>query len=221
MLSVSPSSSGAWGAKSRRKRSTRGISAIGQKIGPPSTIGPIGCRPNSNAVAIPKLPPPPRRPQNSSGSLSASTRSCSPPAVTRSTATRLSTVSPCLRIRWPSPPPSVSPPTPVWLMTPPVVASPCGAVARSKSDQSAPPATRAARLWGSTRTDLISERSIITPLSQTESPATEWPPPRTETPRSFSRAKRTARVTSSAPAQRAINAGRRSIAPFQTRRASS
>ena len=52
-------------------------------------------------------------------------RACrSPSAVTRSTASRLSTVRPCLRIRWPRPPPSVRPPMPVWLMIPPVVASP-------------------------------------------------------------------------------------------------
>jgi hypothetical protein len=77
------------------------------------------------------------------------------------------------------------------------------------------------RAAGSTETAFISERSIITPSSQTAWPATAWPPPRTEMTRSRSRAKRTAAVTSSAPAQRAISAGRRSIAPFQTRRASS
>ena len=35
---------------------------------PPSTIGPRSCSWRWNAVTIPKLPPPPRRPQNSSGS---------------------------------------------------------------------------------------------------------------------------------------------------------
>ena len=64
-----PSSSGAVGAKSRRKRSTCGACSSGQKIGPPSTIGPTGCRSYSKVVATPKLPPPPRRPHNRSGSL--------------------------------------------------------------------------------------------------------------------------------------------------------
>ena len=67
----------------------------------------------------------------------------------------------------------------------------------------------------------MSDRSIITPPSQTAWPATAWPPPRTETSRSASLANLTASTTSSAPAHRAIRAGRRSIAPFQTRRASS
>ena len=110
---------------------------------------------------------------------------------------------------------------PVWLMMPPVVASPNCCVARSSSPHSTPPAARAVRAAGSTRIAFISERSIITPPSTTAWPATAWPPPRTETGRSRSRAKRTASTTSSAPAQRAISAGRRSIAPFQTRRASS
>jgi hypothetical protein len=73
----------------------------------------------------------------------------------------------------------------------------------------------------STRTAFLSDRSIISPPSTTAWPATAWPPPRTETGRSSSLAKRTASTTSSAPAQRATSAGRRSMAPFQTRRASS
>ena len=48
-----------------------------------------------------------------------------PSAVTTSAASRLSTVSPCLRMSQPMPPPKVTPPTPVWLTMPPVVASPC------------------------------------------------------------------------------------------------
>src|SRR5581483_8642000 len=134
---------------------------------------------------------------------------------------RLSTVNPCLRIRCPRPPPSVRPPIPVWLMIPPVVASPNPWVARPNSPQSTPTAARAILSSGSTRIAFIMDRSIISPPSQTACPATEWPPPRTETSRSWFRAKRTASTTSSAPAQRAMSAGCRSIAPFQTRRASS
>ena len=110
---------------------------------------------------------------------------------------------------------------PVWLISPPVVARPAAWVARSSSPHRTPPAARAMRAAGSTWIAFISDRSIITPPSQTAWPATAWPPPRTETSSSRSRAKRTASATSSAPAQRAISAGWRSIAPFQTRRASS
>ncbi len=170
---------------------------------------------------MPKLPPPPRSPQNSSGSLTASTRTRSASAVTRSTARRLSTVSPCRRIRYPIPPPSVSPPIPTLLTVPPVVASPYRCVARSSSDQTTPPAARATRAAGSTDTAFMCDRSIMTPPSHTEWPRTECPPPRTETGSSRSRANRSAAWTSSAPAQRAIRAGRRSTAPFQIRRASS
>ena len=75
---------------------------------------------------------------------------------------------------------------------PPVVARPWRWVARSSSDQTTPPAARATRAAGSTDTAFISDRSIITPSSQTAWPATACPPPRTETGRSRSRAKRTA-----------------------------
>src|SRR5262249_13824173 len=65
------------------------------------------------------------------------------------------------------------------------------------------------------------ERSITRPPSHTAVPATLWPPPRTATSRSRSRAKRTAVRTSTAPVQRAMSPGRRSIAPFQIARAAS
>jgi hypothetical protein len=62
MAMVMPSSSGAVGAKSSRKASTWAASSSPQTTGPPSTIGPTGCSRYSKAVAIPKLPPPPRSP---------------------------------------------------------------------------------------------------------------------------------------------------------------
>ena len=62
---------------------------------------------------------------------------------------------------------------------------------------------------------------MTTPSSHTAVPATLWPPPRTAISRSRSRAKRTAATTSATPVQRAMQAGRRSIAPFQIERASS
>ena len=64
-------------------------------------------------MTTPKLPPPPRSAQNSSGFSSALARACVPSARTTSASIRLSIVSPCLRERWPMPPPRVRPPTPV------------------------------------------------------------------------------------------------------------
>jgi len=58
-------------------------------------------------------------------------------------------------------------------------------------------AVRAVRRAGSTRMPCIGERSSISPPSQTAVPATLCPPPRTETGRPCSRAKRTARSRSS------------------------
>ena len=72
---------------------------------PPTTVS-SSCRRNWNRVATPKLPPP-RIAQNRSGSVSASTRRISPSAVTTSAASRSSIVRPCLRARYPIPPPSV------------------------------------------------------------------------------------------------------------------
>ena len=65
----------------------------------------------------------------------------------------------------------------------------------------------------------IGERSITSPPSHSACPPTPWPPERTATSRSRSRAKRTAATTSATPVQRAMQAGWRSIAPFQILRA--
>jgi hypothetical protein len=56
------------------------------------------------------------------------------------------------------------------------------------------------------------------PPSQTECPGMLWPPPRTATGSSLRRANLTAADTSVADLQRAMNAGRRSMARFQGRR---
>jgi hypothetical protein len=119
------------------------------------------------------------------------------------------------------PPPRVSPPIPVWLTIPPVTASPAAWVARSRSRYRQPPWARAVPAAGSTRTPVMADRSITRPSSQTAWPATAWPPPRTETGRSRSRAKRTASRTSATSRQRTTARGRRSTFPFQTRLASS
>ena len=142
-----------------------------------------------------------------------------PSAVTTSAASRLSTTSPCLRMRKPMPPPRVTPATPVWLTMPPVVARPWACVSWSTSPHSAPPCTRAVRPAGSTQMARIAERSMTIPSSHTAVPATLWPPPRTAITRSWSRAKRTAAATSAVPLHRAISRGRRSTAPFHMARA--
>ena len=103
-------------------------------------------------VAMPKLPLPPCSAQNSSlfsSSLAVTTR---PSAVTSSTSSRLSHASPHSRSSQPEPPPSVRPATPVDETRPPVVASPCSCVARSKALQVAPPPTVAVLASGSTST---------------------------------------------------------------------
>jgi len=61
----------------------------------------------------------------------------------------------------------------------------------------------------------------MTPSWQTALPAMLCPPPFTATTKSWAPANLTAAMTSETPAQRTIIAGRRSIMPFQTRRASS
>ena len=170
-------------------------------------IGPTSWSRSTNDVTIPKLPPPPRRPQNRSGLLSALAVTSRPSAVTTSAEIRLSGVSPHLRSSQPLPLPSVSPAIPVVEKRPPVTARPNACVSASKSPQVAPASARTVRASGSTRIERIGERSITMPSSQVEWPGAEWPPPRTATGSDVSRAKRTAAITSAGPAQRAISAG--------------
>src|SRR5262245_24936181 len=119
------------------------------------------------------------------------------------------------------PPPSVRPATPVEPTTPPGVTRPAPWVAVSKSSQVAPPPARATLVAGSTSTRRSRVRSITSPPSFMQCPAGLWPPPRTATSRSCVRAKSSAVATSSAPRQRAITAGRRSMRALKQRRASS
>ena len=122
---------------------------------------------------------------------------------------------PCFRLIQPNPPPSVRPPTPVVELMPSGVASAKACASLSKSASVHPGSTRAVRPTGSMRTERICDRSIKSPPSQTALPAMLWPPPRTATSSSFSRAKLTAPMASAAPAQRTITPGRRSIMAFQ------
>ena len=138
-----------------------------------ATIGPSGWASKSKWVTTPKLPPPPRNAQNKSASLSGEATWTEPSAQTTVAARRLSTVSPYLRRTQPSPPPSVRPPTPVSETTPPGTTRPNACVSRSTSAHTAPPCTEARLAIGSTVTARIRVRSITTPPSQLDNPATE------------------------------------------------
>src|SRR6266536_1077725 len=188
-------------------------------MAPPTTVGPTGCSASSRDVATPKLPPPPRIAQNRSGFSDEDARKTEPSAVTISADSRLSHVRPCLRTRWPTPPPSANPPTPVLDTRPPVVASPCGCVAASKSFHLVPPPATARSASTSTWTEFMSARSITMPSSHVENPAMLCAPPRTAIGSPSLRAKRTVRTTSCVFFGRTTSAGCLSIAWFQTRRA--
>ena len=129
-----------------------------------------GAARNRNEVTTPKFPPPPRIAQNRSAFSSSLAVTKLPSASTMSTASRLSIARPYLRVRWPSPPPSVSPPTPVVEMIPLGTASPYAWVAWSTSPQSRRPRRAPCARSGSTSMSRIGERSITRPSSQTPRP---------------------------------------------------
>ena len=112
------------------------------------TWGPSGLSRNSNSVTIPKLPPPPRTPQNRSAFSCSLARTNSPSAVIRSTESRLSMVSPNRRIVNPMPPPRVSPARPVCETKPAGTTSPNAWVSRSSSPSSTPAWARTDTLRG-------------------------------------------------------------------------
>src|SRR5262249_27408523 len=124
---------------------------------------------------------------------------------------RLSTVRPKVRVRWPIPPPSVRPAAPVLPTVPLGVAIPKACVAWSTSAQTQPPSTRTVHAEGSTRIPFIRDRSITRPSSQIPSPPPLCPPPRIAVSRPLSRPKFTAAMTSATSTQRAIKRGRLSI----------
>src|SRR5204863_522167 len=128
---------------------------------------------------MPKLPPPPLRPQKRSAFSLAFAVKRRPSAVTTSAETRLSTVRPCLLESQPRPPPKVRPAMPVSDTVPPLVARPKACVSWSKSIHLTPGSARARRAAGSTRMPFIVERSMSSPPSQTLWPGMLWPPPQT------------------------------------------
>src|SRR4030067_239992 len=91
---------------------TSAACAIGYPMRPDRISGPTRWSRNSNDVTTPRLPPPPRTPQNRSGSFLALAVTSSPLAVTTSAESRLSMVRPRFRVSQPNPPPSVRPATP-------------------------------------------------------------------------------------------------------------
>ncbi len=98
-------SSGAEGPQAAHSRNTFSLSLMSQ-ISMPAYAVAIGYMRNSSAVTTPKLPPPPRTAQNSSGLAVASARTSVPSPMTTSTAVRLLVARPSLRAYQPIPPPS-------------------------------------------------------------------------------------------------------------------
>src|SRR6185312_13763442 len=175
------SSSGSDGSSSRYQRMTAAVSAKSYRTGPPTTdpCSPMSWQRKVNDVTTPKLPPPPRSAQNRSlCSLSALAVTNDPSASTTSADSRLSTVRPKRRDRYPMPPPSVRPATPVEAMNPDGVAMPNATVAWSTSPQVQPGSTRT--VWSSGLTVVLrsSDRSMTRASSATASPAALCPPPR-------------------------------------------
>ena len=212
LTSASPPqrASGASAIRSRYARITAPACSRGQSSMPPSTSGPTGRSANSNSSTIPKLPPPPRSAQNRSAFSVAEAVTTWPSAVSTRAARRLSAARPILRSSQPLPEPSVKPATPVLDTRPPVTARPCSCVAASSSLHSTPGWTQAIRRAGSTWIAFSGLRSITRPPSVVANPAAEWPPARTATSSSCSRAYASAAATSDSDSQRAISAGRRS-----------
>ena len=84
--------------KSRYQRKISGVDSTGHSVGPPTMLL-TGCRRNLNDVTTPQFPPPPRSAQKRSGCSSALAVTSSPLASTSSADSRLSIVSPYLRVR--------------------------------------------------------------------------------------------------------------------------
>src|SRR3954462_7543780 len=114
---------------------------------------------------MPKLPPPPRRPQYRSLFSRGLHFTSRPSAVTTSAESRLSPVRPHLRSIQPLPLPSARPATPVVEKRPPVTARPNACVSLSNSPHVRPASARTVWLSGSTRIPFIGERSITRPSS--------------------------------------------------------
>ena len=216
------SSSGAWAMKSRQARSTAAPCSRGYITPHRKTSGPTGWQANSKEVTTPKLPPPPRRAQKRSACSVALAVTSSPAAVTTSADRRLSQVMPYLRRSV-----AVAPAqgeaadagggdVPAGGGQAEHLGLPVDVGPRGPAGDAHRPRRRGRPARPAAATGRPSP-----PPSPTALPATLCPPPRTATASPCARAKFTASITSAAPAQRAITSGRRSIIPFQMRRAPS
>ena len=130
-------------------------------------------------------------------------------------------VRPCLRTSQPTPPPSVSPAMPTEPVSPNGVAKPWAAAASVNSIAVRPGCAQAIRASGSMCRPRMSARSRTMPPSTVPWPARLWPPPRTASSSSLSRAKQIVFETSRASAARTIARGRTSTAAWCTWRAAS
>ena len=222
--SQSDTSSGASERRSRarcaarpRRRRARRRSARRGRAGRPS------CSRYSNETTTPKLPEPPRRPQNRSGCSCADAVTSRPSAVTRSTESRLSIVRPYWRDSQPMPPPSVSPAMPVCEIWPPGTASPMRLrLAVDVAPERARLRPRRPSRSGSTQTPFM-PREVEDDAAVARSssrPRSARLRARRARFRSRGRSSTTA-TTSTAPSTRTIAAGLQSNMPFQIRRASS
>jgi hypothetical protein len=159
----------------------------------------------------PKLPPPPRSAQKSSGSLSALAVTSVPSASTTSADTRLSMASPTRGVSQPMPPPRVSPPIPVSGCVPSGAAKLWGLSALSTSAIFAPPSAVTTMRSGSTMTPFILRRLMRkAPFGMHIG---EWPPESTAT--FFPAASLTTATTSCAVVGIAITAGQSLTLLFQ------
>ena len=157
---------------------------------------------------MPKLPPPPRRPQSTSGSRCSSTSSTSPSAVTSWAPISASHANPSDDRSQLIPPVRVRPPIPVSMKVPEGAAKPWAKVAASRSINRDPASASAVFAAGSTVAPRHRDKSMRSAPSGEEWPATLWPPPRTPIARPDSAAQRTAAMMSGRSAGRRIDTGR-------------
>ena len=201
--------------------SPRRTSAVGGSRTAPPRIMPTGKSRYWKRVTTPKFPPPPRTAQNRSGCSVSLAISWRPSAVTISTAMSASIVRPCFRTSQPTPPPRVRPAMPTEPVSPKGVARPWAAAASVNSIAVRPGCAQAIRASGSMCRPRMSARSRTMPPSTVPWPARLWPPPRTASSSSLSRAKQIVLETSRASAARTIARGRASTAAWCTWRAAS
>ena len=182
--------SGASDAMSRSNACTSRAWSIGQTIFPPRITGSIRCSRYSIEVTTPKLPPPPRRPQQQVGVFvdSLAWRKCR--RRLRHRPTTLSQASPKRRPEPSQPPPSVRPAAPV-CETVPAWSQARRPRFHDRADPSTGPGLQVGALGFGVDTHALhlARRSIMSPPSQVDFPERLWPPARTAVSNWCSRAK--------------------------------